>query len=685
MKKLLLMFLVFAQVASAAELQEVVVTAQRKVQNIQDVPMSISVLTSADLEARQVSVVENVLFNAPNVIGNNNLGTQAALNLFIRGVGTTENLATADPAIGMYVDDVYVGRQALNNIALFDVESVEVLRGPQGVLYGRNTNGGAIKVTSVKPNADYYGQYDFSYGSFNYLDAKLIGNASITDNLFARASFVWAQDDGYMTAINKSVNNQDVVGGKFALRYLKENVDVTLSTDYIDSQTNGNFVVDVGGILQSGSRNLFVSQSNKDALNLSESIGTVLNAKYTVGNFELLSITGYRETNQYLTFDASGQPVSLYNIYQNQAADQLSQELQVVGNVGPVTFVSGLYFFNEKTDAYVTDELRQPNSLFNVATFITKYFDVEVNNYAAYGQAEYSWNDLTLAVGGRYTKEDKELNLAQSSTIPGPLYNYTRASKREFNKFTPKVSASYNLNGALLYASYAEGFRSGGWTGRAFRGDQYVNFEPENVETVEVGVKAEGSSWRINAAAFHTDYTNLFNTLTLNGAFTVQTADATIKGLEVEGQVVANSWLTAYGSVGLLDGEYKQPQPRNLASSLQRSPKYQTTLGATATFPAKAGKVVLNANAYYVDKYLLTPANLAFTAPLLAGKGLDVSGGYALINLSATYSISSVDVSLQCTNCLDKEYTEGSIYIGQYAGAWPGMPRVVKLNISEKF
>jgi outer membrane receptor protein involved in Fe transport len=134
-----------------------------------------------------------------------------------------------------------------------------------------------------------------------------------------------------------------------------------------------------------------------------------------------------------------------------------------------------------------------------------------------------------------------------------------------------------------------------------------------------------------------------------------------------------------------LDGEYDNPRPRNLASELQRTPNYQAKLGATVSFPAKSGKVVLNANGYYVDEYLLTPADLAFTAPLLANKKLDTSGKYAVFNASATYNISTVDITLQCTNCLDKQYVEGAVYIGQYAGAWAGMPRIVKLSISERF
>ena len=672
-------------VADAQQIAEVTVTAQRKTENVQDVPMSISVLTTTDLQNRHIEQVENVLMSAPNIIGNNNLGSQTALSIFIRGVGTTENLATADPAIGLYVDDVYTGRQAVNNLSLYDIESVEVLRGPQGVLYGRNTNGGAIKVNTIKPNSDYFGKYDFSYGSFNYFDTKLVGNAPITDNLFVRGSFVWAQDDGYMTALNKSVNNIDHVSGRIALRYLNDHIDAIISTDYSQDITNGNFVVDIGGTLQSKPTSLFDSRSNTDAFNNSETIGTTLNVKYMLPIGELQSITGYRETNQYLTFDASGQPVSLYNIYQNQNADQTSQEFQLTSSVGGIDFVTGLYFFNEKTDAFVMDELRQPASLFNVASFISKNFTVEVNNYALYGQAEYNWNDYTVAVGGRYTQEDKELDLVQYSTIPGVIYNYTRVSEREFNKFTPKVSLSRKLENGNVYLSYAEGFRSGGWAGRALRSDQYVTFNPENVETVEAGLKLQSYNWRLNTAVFNTKYTNLFNTLTLNGAFAVQTADATIRGLETEGQLLVNDWLTVYGSVGLLDGKYDNPRPRNLASELQRTPKYQAKLGATIAFPAKDGNVVLNANGYYVDEYLLTPADLTFTAPFLANKKLDMSGKYAVINASATYNIGEVDITLQCTNCLDKQYVEGSIYIGQYAGAWAGMPRIVKLSISERF
>jgi outer membrane receptor protein involved in Fe transport len=158
-----------------------------------------------------------------------------------------------------------------------------------------------------------------------------------------------------------------------------------------------------------------------------------------------------------------------------------------------------------------------------------------------------------------------------------------------------------------------------------------------------------------------------------------------IKGVESELEWAPTQWLNLYAGVGLLDGKYKQPQPANLAKKLQRTPEFQGKAGFAATLPVKKGSIVATGNVYYVSEYMLTPANLSFTAPLLANKGLDVSGKYAVVDASLSYKLNDGSLSLQCTNCFDKRYVEGTAYLGAFAGAWVGQPRMVKLSITESF
>jgi iron complex outermembrane receptor protein len=270
MKKAILFCLIFTNslvVASPPQLEEVVVTAQRKVELLQEVPLSLSVLSEEDLDSRQIETVKQLLTNSPNVIGNNNLATASALSVFIRGVGTTENLATAETSVGVYVDGVYVARQGFNNLALHDVESVEVLRGPQGVLYGRNTNGGAIKINFNKPTFENVMTNNVSYGAVDYIYGDSVINTPINENLAVRFNLSAYQYDGFVTApyLNRDVNDGDGRSGRLAARYKDDNIDVNLSVDYSKVSTNGNFQVDIGGILTARPPDLFTTLSTFNA------------------------------------------------------------------------------------------------------------------------------------------------------------------------------------------------------------------------------------------------------------------------------------------------------------------------------------------------------------------------------------------------------------------------------------
>lgn len=694
MKKLLFVLLLFVtSIAGAANLEEVVVTAQRKVESLQDVPLSVSAITSEQLEERQIDAVKQLLTNSPNLLGNNNLATATALSVFIRGVGTTENLATAETSVGVYVDGVYIARQGFNNLGLHDVESVEVLRGPQGVLYGRNTNGGAVKINLTKPKFQESMSYNVSYGDVGYTYGDVTLNSALSNTLAIRVNGSAYKYDGFVNAINlnKDVNDGEGKAGRLALRYINGSIDANLSVDYSKVSTNGNFQTDIAGILTPKPASLFETLSTVDAKNINETTGAVLNIKYgNPDSIEVQSITGYRKLDQLINSDASGNPVSLFTFYQDQKSEQVSQEVQAVGKLSDsISYVGGLYYFNEQADVHLTDKLRTAPTAAPLT--VARVFSVDISNYAAYSQLEYQLDKFTFSVGGRYTSEDRELDIVQTSNNPASLFNFNTAAlnargvatKKTYSDTTPRVSIGYKHNSHVFgYVSYTEGFRAGGWTGRATRVDQYVNFNPENAKTVEAGVKLDGGSWRLNTSVFNTNYENLFNTLAINGVFTVQTADAKIQGLEAEGQWQVNEWLYVYGSVGLLDTKYVGNRPANLALELQRSPKHQTKVGAKVNW----NSLEWNVGAYDASPYRLTPANLAVTAPALAGKGLEITDVPVLVDASLTWSINDYSsLTVACTNCTDKQYVEGAAFIGQWAGAWAGDSRMWYVTFSQKF
>ncbi len=692
------------QQVDASVLEEVTVSAQRRDENIQTVPVSVTAIDPAVIERRQIVDTKQIVFNVPNLTGNSNVGQSTATTFFMRGVGTTENLATADTSVGLYVDDVYIARQAVNNFNLADIERIEVLRGPQGTLYGRNTNGGAIKIVTKKPSAEPEFAVRGSYGNYSRWDLKLSGNTPITDKVFVRANFLTQQGDGYIrnTTLNRDVNDLDYVGGRIALRALpSDNIDINFIVDYSQDKTNGNYSSDIAGVIRPSTGDLRRVLTANDSRGDAETSGVALNMAWQISDATTLtSITALRNTKQVLNIDLSDQPVSFYNLLQSQEADQLSQEFQLLADINDsFRVVSGLYYFKETADATVTDLTRA--SAVAAQSRFAKVFDTDIESYAAFGQLEYKLGAFTLIAAARYTSEDRSLNIVQTSSIPGPLFNFDTAAlrvreaagqnispDRSFSDTTPKFGINWEINEDLFaYASYTEGFRSGGWTGRALRSDQYINFNPEQVESIEVGLKTTlaGGRVRWNTSVFSMDYSDLFNTLTINGVYVVQTADAKIEGLESEFTFRANSWLDLFANVGYLDPKYKGQLPVNLAPDLQRAPDLQVKAGFSVDYPLAGGSLLVNADVFNTSDYLVTPANLAFTAPLLPS-GVGRTDGYTLLNASVGYrwNDDKYEVSASCTNCADEEYFEGGTYIGAYAGVWTGAPRIYRLNFAAK-
>jgi len=697
-----------AQDAPASEtgaLDEVMVTAQRREQGIQTVPVAVTAIDPATIERRQVVDSKALVYNVPNLTGNSNVGQATANSFFMRGIGTTENLATADTSVGLYLDDVYIARQGANNFNLADVERIEVLRGPQGTLYGRNTNGGAIKIVTKKPGPETEGSLRASYGNHDRWDLRLSGNTALTDTLYARANFLTQQGDGYLrnTTLNKDVNDLDYMGGRIALRQIaSEAVEINLALDYSRDETNGNYMSDIAGVLRPSSGDVRNVVSGLEAYGEAETWGGALHVDWSMSDkLQFRSITGYRSTDQDLNMDLSDQPVPLYNLVQVQNSDQLSQEFQLSGDLTDrLKFVTGAYYFDESSDVLVSDRVRATPVA--VQNQWNKDYTVDVESYGVFGQVEYELGAVTLVAAGRYTWEDRGFTVVQTSTLPGPLFNYTTADlavlgaagqpidvDREFSKFTPKLGINWQVTDNLFaYASFTEGFRSGGWTGRALRSDQFVNVDPENVESWEVGLKATLLDGRIrwNTSLFTMDYTDLFNTLTVAGVYTVATADAVIEGAETEFTLRATSWLDLFLNLGYLDTRYEGDKPVNLADELQRAPQMQAKAGFSVDHPVAGGSLLVNADVFYTDNYLVTPANLAVTAPLLP-PGVDTTGDFTLVNASVGYrwNDGKYEVIASCTNCFDENYFEGGTYIGSYAAVWSGAPRFYKLGFGVKF
>lgn len=676
----------------SATLEEVVVTAQRRAETLQEVPLAVTALNEDTIERRQIIDTKQIVFNVPNLTGNSNVGQQTATTFFIRGVGTTESLATVDTTVAVYVDDVYVARQGVNNFNLFDVERIEVLRGPQGTLYGRNATGGAIKIVNKAPSAEDELKLEAAVGNYDRYRLKLSGNTAVSDSVYFRGSLLTEQGDGYSNnlTLGKDVNDLDYMGMRGALRWLvSDDAELTLAADWSRDKQNGLFGSDIGGIVRPRTNSLFDVVSGQNTENTAETYGLSLHYRRTLNSdWDFESITGYRNTTQKYDLDLSDQPRPIFVLTTDTDSSQFSQEFKLAGNMTEALHVTaGIYAFWEQSDVYVEDDFAPAGTGPRVPILVSgRTFDVETRSLAAYAQFDYDVTDrLTATVGLRYTVDQKEISANQIiNGSQGYNDSVLQASgvdlQPDFDEFTPKFGISYAVSDQLnTYASFTRGFRSGGWQARVNAAAQFKNFPAEIVDSYELGAKASLFNDRVvwNVAMFYTEYSDLFNSVPgADNTFLVATADAEIYGLESELTWRATPWLDLFANFGTLNTKYVDLIPAvqaQLGSELQRAPDFQGKMGFSVDYPLANGSLLVNGDIFYTSEFYTNPQND------IAGK----TGDFSLINLSVGYRFAGgrYSVSANCRNCANEEYFDSilSFPASGFVMVYPGAPRFYEL------
>ncbi len=686
-----------------AALEEVIVTAERRSESLQDVSVSVSAFNEDMMERRQVTEILQVMNDVPNLVGNNNVGQSSATTFFIRGVGSTESIPTVDTTVGLYVDGVYIGRQGVNNFSLFDIDRVEVLRGPQGTLYGRNSSGGAVKIVTKQPGPELSRRIEFAYGEDDFLSARGSLNTQVGDGpLYFGGNFLVEQRDGVTENItlDRDVNDKDYMGGRASLRWEpSDSAKFTLIGDYSRVDENGLYGVNVlesdsavPSIANTPTGDLFQIVSDEDIDNEAVAWGISLQGDWFLGNgVDLTSITAYRFTSQDYNLDISDRNPATYILSADTESTQFSQEFQLTGSLfDRGTWVAGLYYFNEQTDYLLTDDIRIAPFLVSV---FDKDFDVDVESIAGFGEINYDLTDtLRLIAGVRVTNDRKKLDVAQ--TIGGaPGFDSASLSALgvdldiDFTEVNPKVGLEFDVaEDVLLYGTYTQGFKSGGWQARVNNPQQFLNFEPEIVDSYEIGMK---STWlerrlRLNASIFYTDYQDLFNSVPgAGGTFLVATADAEITGLEIETTFRANQYLDLYGSFGFLDAEYKNLSTAlqgTLGDELQRTPDLNAKVGASIDYPLANGRGLLfNVGYSYITEYFVNPQNTPASE----------TGDFGLLDASIGLSFDDgkYEISLACRNCADEEYFDSILDFAGFgfSTVYTGPPRLVRASFRARF
>ncbi len=751
------------EVAQSGEggIAEIVVTARRREENLQDTPISVTALTGEELAASGAKDASDIGRSAPNVTfltSTNSGGTSAFAGVFIRGVGQDDFLPTADPGVGIYLDEVYLGRASGGALRLNDVSSIQVLRGPQGTLFGRNTVGGAILVVSNKPETDrVMGRIDLGYGSDDLRELGIVSNLPLSETSAIRVSAQGVLQDGYARSTSDPIlefgkrkeynvraqllvepaeNIRFILAGDYMYQRNTNVPGVALADTAFDNPPSGLGTL-YNGFVAPGSPTGFFTPADLGSVDpiRTGSLGKI-NDDADVWGFSLTGeielsddidlklITSYRDIKANFASDNDGtiHRIAQTDDYLDQR--QFSQEIQLSGKTDNLQWIIGAYYFREIANDFNrvsvvpgsynavealpvnlpagsgapvpcalqtftpipgTPFLAPPPGFglgcpFNIAnTTVDIELDVTTNvksrNFAGYGQMTYNLTDaLSVTAGLRWTYEKKDffastLNRAVTARIGAPFYSVVPFTDDDsWSEFTPKIGLEYKASeDALLFASYARGFKSGTFNGRATDPAALGSVDPEIVDAFEIGAKTDLADrrLRVNGSIFYNKYSDIQLVVTANqnnqliNQF-LNAAKADIYGGELEVTAVPVDGLTLNGSLGYAKSEIKKLDAVVVANSsiregnvLKKTPEWTWSAGATYVAPLSFGDMSARVSYSYQTKIFHDPGNLPQT----------LEGGYGLLDASLALKLNKPEMTLAVygQNLTDKTYA-GTIF-----------------------
>jgi iron complex outermembrane receptor protein len=585
------------------------VTVQKRTEQAQDVPVTTTILTQETLDMLGVNNVNALQDAVPNLVILN-VGSSNTFTAYIRGIGTANAVFTQDPAIGIYVDDVYLTRSLGANRDFFDVERIEVLRGPQGTLYGSNSPAGAIKIVTVKPNlTKFQMKGEVRLGNYSDHDLDAAVNIPIIENVLGvRAVITHNQHSGYQTNMadgREGAAIDDTSGRVHVLSKLGKDWDVLVTGDWTrnrDIPTNGvSFLTTPAGgdafTMPGFNRRDFFSEIEKRYDNLDNS-GVTVNLHGRTGWGDFRSITAYRDMEEKLNQDVDATILNRFTAHQELENKQFTQEFNLGGDVGPVNWLVGTYYIREKNNFLWDVNFLQylPIAVQTAAGLLPNFqlFDQVKDGWAVFTQESWAVNDrLTLTGGFRWTYERKDFHVVGfretapvfEGTPPGTeLPGFDIRQEKSWSAPQWRAAIDYKVTpDALVFASAARGFRSGGFNGGARSIAEAIAppFDPEYATTYEVGAKTEWFQRRLraNATAFYTDYKDeQVAFLNTGGAFGTATINAKIHGFELEMLARPIAGLTLLANVATLKGSTNSE-----TTLFAPDPKYQYTLAADYT------------------------------------------------------------------------------------------------------
>ena len=714
---------------------EIVVTARRTEERLQRVPASISAFNERALDRLQATDTTGLQGAVPNLNIVQGRGSSNATNIFIRGIGQPDALQTFDPAVGVYIDDVYLSRIRGNQLDLLDVDRIEVLRGPQGTLYGKNTIGGAIKYVTRKPGNDLRINTSFAVGSSGQLETKAAVSGPIARGVSAGLAVMHSEHGGYVRdpVLNRRYNDKDTTGGRATLAITPaSNVRIDLTADYSrdDAALNvgrpiNNLTTAFGAVLPvsdtvaSGPYHWlgrttprFPNSTKMKHYGFSGTAAIDLSPGLT-----LRSITAYRnlKTDDFIDIDATQYQVG--DVFVGVHQNQLSQEFQLTYSGDRLSGVAGLYYLREHVpshqEAFANDFLRPFTFLRTIDD------DLLTKSYAAYANGSYTIvPNVRLSAGIRWTKETK--NYFRTTTIFSSLAvlnsTFPFAPHDHWTDWSPMASVDWQVTPTtMLYARAAKGFKSGGFNGRANTPGEATEYKPETVWSYEAGFKTTIlNQLRVNGAVFDNSYKDFQARIASSATdpnspvdiallSVVNAGKLRIRGAELEAYWSPTRELLIDGQLGYLDSEYKEffdarfPNHSRAFQTPPFSPKWTLRLGAQYAFDiGPAGSITVGGQTRYRSRQSLAVDNTLITGSALTAVGTttEIPGlfqnGYWLEDARIVWenATKKFAVGVYGSNLTKKAYkTDAQEFssVGSIRTVYYGAPRTVTLRLTARY
>ncbi len=681
--------------AAAADVGgEIIVTAQRRATDLEKTPIAISVFVGQTLADKDIRDVRDLAGQVPNLFVPRTSISHTTQTFALRGIGEVDPIQ--EPVLAVYVDDVYIPRQIGSMVEFNDLERIEVLRGPQGTLYGRNSSAGALRIITRDPDQTFRLNTEVGYGSFNEVDARALVSGPLSDTLAASLAYIHHSRDGvtHDPTLGHDVNRIDVDAVRAKLRWTpSDKLDVLATVNVVRDRSDSRSYIPVSQPGVAFDRRTSYSEvepvQDLDGQSASLRIKYALSPKLNVKSIS--AIGGFDLDPVY--YDNDGQSALIQKNLIHYQDRYATQELQLNGDFGALTFTSGLFYLHENFFVERDGFTRAGVAVAAPITALRARNNTVTDAYAAFGEATYRFSPVFSVTGGlRYTIEHKDFafNNKVLDLNRNPIaQSIAGEANATFRAATPKASLQAQWTPTVLqYVSYSRGFKSGGFDNRATRLDlATLPFAPEKVSTYETGLK---TTWfdkavRANLAAFYNDYRDLqvsFFDPVYNGTRRGNAGKAHTWGFELETNATLTKQLSAQLNAGYLRAIYDDYQGANgpgtnaNGNTLINAPRWSLSGGGAYELPlGRAGSVRFAADAQYQSAIYTSALN----------RPQDRSPGQTFVNSTITWTTPNphVAVAASVRNVFNSEKPVSSSYtpsIGAYYLNFPD-PRTVLVTL----